>query len=436
MGRIIGIVHRVKQTAEREARPTLVAIHDGKRVVYHDLTDETAEIDFLLGRFPTKFRVATAEDDLSEYNKWQIKFRLVKKDEDVAKLPTNLLKKIDKEWHVAVKVPCEFDGLKAGDTVAMCLGGSGDRFGYAIANHGNKIGVKLIRVKPSILKEKRDGDDTKSDHLLLVQLATKEPELFQEISGRDSQLIRLREVYYQREDAMKARVACEQRLRQRLIGKVFLDEKGCYPEGSIEDMYEAQKASDIILSALSAEEQKRERELEKLVTSFDVYKKVFDGIKGLGPMIAARLLVAVGDIRRFSTEAKFKKFCGVHVMDDGSFPRRRTGIVASWHPEARQALYLVADQFNRRPDSEWGKRLLQYKAESRLRHPDVICKNCRKVWSDDCLKNKHKRMYSDGHIHKMAIWRTLTKFAEWLYKEWTSVYDDASESTTTKEKTT
>jgi len=103
--------------------------------------------------------------------------------------------------------------------------------------------------------------------------------------------------------------------------------------------------------------------------------------------------------------AKLKAFLGVHVLLDGRFPRKRRGEVANWNPAGRQALYLLADQFNRRPDSQWGERLLYYKKVLRERHPEVVIEN-------------GKKRYTKGHIHKMALWRTLTKFVESLYRDW------------------
>jgi hypothetical protein len=203
-----------------------------------------------------------------------------------------------------------------------------------------------------------------------------------------------------------------------LVGAIFCSEDGFYPEGAIEQLFEAGKASDAILQALVREEELREKDLAKILKTLPVYCELFVPIEGVGPMIAARLIVAIGDIRRFATDAKLKAFCGVHVLPDGRFARKRSGEVANWHPEARQALYLLADQFNRRPDSVWGKKLREYKAKLRAAHPDVMCKKCGTKWADCPEQKKHSRVYSDGHIHKMAIWRTVTKFVEWLFREW------------------
>jgi hypothetical protein len=29
-----------------------------------------------------------------------------------------------------------------------------------------------------------------------------------------------------------------------------------------------------------------------------------------------------------------------------------------------------------------------------------------------------KKRYTDGHIHKMALWRTATQFVRWLFRQW------------------
>lgn len=403
MGRFIGISHRVKQTASHEARPTLVCIKDDAEMMpaVIELATETDELDFLLGRLPKKYRPIEKKDKLSKLFK-----RHIMRD----------------ELGKAIMVPKEYEGLQSGDVVAMTMGGSGDRFAYAISKHGQDIGAKLIRIKPSTLKDMRGHDDTDNDHFNLAEMAESMPELFEEITPRDAQLIRLREVYFLRQEAMKSRIACEQRLRQRFIGGIFLSSKGKYPEGNIEDLFDASKANDKVFKALRLEQGRLEREMAKLLEEFDVFQNVFKDIEGIGTITATQLIVAVGDIRRFATVAKFKKFCGLHVMEDGKFARRRTGEVASWQPEARQAFYLVGDQLNRRPGSKWGMRLAEYKQKFRDTHPEVMCGKCGVAWNDDCQKKGHKRKYGNGHIHRMATWRTVTKLGESIFKQWSEVY--------------
>lgn len=395
MGRIIGIRHRVKRTAEGEARPTQIVIKDGYTLEYHDLDDETAELDFVYGRYPTGWR------DLKE-------------GEDVKNFPSHHRKekkKRDSDERI-IQIPANYDGLQENDTIVMVLGGSGDRLAYAFSRRGEEIGAKVLRIPPSVLKEKRGEQSKEDDAKTFAVLAYSSPEFFYQVAPRDRDLIKVSESLRARRDAQKDRIACEQRLRQRFIGRIFLSDSGYYPEGSIEDEYDKMKATDIILRNLVGEEKEREKELRKAVNELNVWHAIFSPIKGCGEVIAAGIIAPIGNIMRFKSDAALKKFAGVHVLEDGRFARKRTGSTANWNPQLHQALYLLGDQFNRHPDSAWGQKLREYKVKFREKHPEVV--------------ENGKKKYSNGHIHKMAIWRTLTKFVEWLHKEWTRIEQETN----------
>lgn len=391
MSRIIGIKHRTKRTAEGEARPTMVHVIDGDQAYDLTLETDTDELDFVLGRFPTGYRAVNPDENLSLFPKHHIKTKEV----DGVEVPQ--------------RVPTGYTGLRSGDTVAMLLGGSGDRLAYALARQGNFIGAQVLRLPTFVFKRHRPDEDKERDHDRLAELAQAQPGLFRPTTPKDMELIIISERYRWRQEAQKARKACEQRLRQRAIGSVFLSEDGRYPEGSIEDYFDGLKASDAILGSLVAEEKRREDELRKAVRKLDVWADVFEPIEGCGEVIAAGIIAGIQDIRRFETAPKLKAFCGVHVLPDGRIPRKRLGLVANWHPEVRQSLYQLGDQFNRRPKSTWGLKLREYKVKLRAAHPEVV------------ITDNGKKRYTDGHIHKMALWRTITKFVEWLHKEWTRV---------------
>lgn len=424
MARFIGIRHRVKRTAAGEARPTMAAIREGEQVRVLHLEDETAELDFVLGRFPTEFRSAEPGEDLSKFPKHNVQERKKRGEEARETL-----------------VPAAYEGFRAGDVVAMSLGGSGDRLAFALSRRGEEIGASVSRIPPFTLKERRGVASKDDDHKLLTDLIEREPGSFYGIGPRDRQFIEMREAYRARRDTQKDRMRCDQRLRQRFIGQVFLSPQGRYPEGAIEDLYDTAKASDAILKSNLVEEAARERELKRAVKALDVWREIFDNVEGCGEVLAAGIITPIGDIRRFPTDAKLKKYCGVHIMPDGRFPRRRVGAISNWSPEARQALFLLAQQFVYRPDSEWGQYLRQMKARLRERHPVIECGTCRVPWeqcakrSKDSVeptpeevellagaetpKGRHARRYTDGHIHKMALWRTLTRFVERLHRDWT-----------------
>lgn len=500
MGRFIGIRHRVKQTAEHEARPTQVALlwEDGAAQTIA-LDDDDAEFDFVRGTFPVQHRKVTPQDDCSAHPHRHLKWRRVKKGEDLDGVPPSQLRTVEKERFRVTQVPTAFDGLRAGDVVALTLGGSGNRLAYALSRRADELGpgTRVLRLPPYALKAERDrlglSEDKDADSTILAELARTAPSRFQKCEARDRALILVTERFRDRMDAMKARIACEQRLRQVVIGRVFLSPDGGFPEGSIEAAFDDAKANDGILTALRSEEQKRIKDLEKALAGVDAYTRLLSRVTGMGPLISARIIAAVGDIRRFWVEpdvaemerlyttseqlerqanldadlphvahrltpettrfrkvqlvrswkrkvgkhaeadlldealrcherrselrkeaafkgaGRFKKFLGVHVKPDGSFPRKRRGEQCNWHGDARQAIWLfVADQCNKHPESPWGQELRKNKVAFRVQHPVAVTVN-------------GKQRYTDAHIHKMGIWRTATRFAEWLFTAWTTL---------------
>lgn len=420
--RHIGIQHRRKKTATGEARPTRVCIiGNDNSVTEYELEDEMSELNFVHGLFPTQWRKVEDTDDLATFKPSHIKWRKVKKDENLDEIPENRRRVEGKVWEEADKVACAFDGLMSGDVVGMVLGGSGDKFAYALSNRGEEIGAQVYRLPPFALKEFRKtlnpDQDKENDAGILAGLVCNDQSQFYLVNRRERQLIKLDQAYHDRMDAMKARIGCEQKILQNLVGLIFCSEEGKYPEGTIEVLYEQAKANDKILQGYLAEEDKRDKNLAKILKQLAIYEELFQPIEGVGPAIAARLIVAIRDIRRFATDAKLKAYLGVHVMNGGKFGerpsnkqfvRRRAGEVANWQTDGRQALYLLVDQFNRRPNTVWGKKLREIKARLRERHPEVV-------------EVEGKKRYTDGHIQKMALWRSATKFTEWLWKEWTRI---------------
>lgn len=533
--RTIGITPRRKRTSEGEARPTKVAIrHDGQ-VTEYDLATATDELDFLKGTFPIKWRKVNPDEEISWFSEenpegfrpHHCKWRKLKKSEDVITFPAGHVRVILNEkgmpvTEVLTGLPVAFDGLSTGDRVSMFLGGSGDRFAAGLSNRGEKISAAIYRIPPNYLKKLREArgankeDDHKTLAILLEEKLAEGGDIrpFYKLRARDRDQIRVKECYQLRTDALKDRIACQQRILQAAEGRVFLNEEGHYPQGRLEDAFKQLLANDEILQGLTKEEKRRTRELQKAVQSHPLWAPVFAGIEGCGERLAAGLIVATSDIRRFWEEpdpremeslasacanaerdgqfaqdrkqvadritplmnhyqilhlvrdwqrangkeeqAKFldaaigfhkqrsklrrkakdrgmynlRAQCGVHVLQGGkyaevpwkkSFPRQRHGETSNWHPAARQALYLLADQCNRRPASEWGQKLLHYKAQLRASHPQV-----EEYTVTEGGKEVTKKRYTDGHIHKMAIWHTLTKFVDHIFRTWTRIEEEAA----------
>ena len=524
MSRFIGIRHRVKKTAGGEARPTLLHVLETGKT--HELEDDNAELDWVRGTFPTAWRPIKEEDDLSEINPRHLKWRTVRKTDDVSQVDPARLRTVKGKRQIAIKIPSAFDGLRKGDVIAMSLGGSGDRLAFALSKTAEEVGATVLRLPPATLKERRRGEEKAHDAQLLAELAREEPNLFHEVTTVSRTIIMVRERQSRRMDAMKARIACEQRLRQTFIGQVFCTD-GAFDELDIEAKFTAMKASDRILGVLVDEEKARIKELDRAVKSTGVWKHILDDVTGVGPAIAGRLISAIGNIERFMVEpdqrvmdelyqrsvrleregdfeghkqyvkqgdsnfqtlqraaswctknsrpvqavlleeavechrersqlrhkarkkgqAKLKAFCGVHLVVSaectsclrrfsesamqikgtdkfrtdcpacggaihwkGVLPRNTKGRVSNWHPDARQALYLLSkEQFVRQKDrTRWGKMLLEYKRKLRVKHPEPVQAGERLLWTN-------------GMVHSTACWKTATKFTEWLYDQWSEL---------------
>src|SRR3990167_2249824 len=128
MARFIGIRHRNKVTAEEEARPTQVVIAENGKEMTYDLPDEQAELDFLLGTFPTTFRDVREDENISKIPDRHLRMKKLGKD----KPPKTLVRTIDGDKFVAQKVASAFTGIAKGDTIAMVLGGSGEHHGDGV----------------------------------------------------------------------------------------------------------------------------------------------------------------------------------------------------------------------------------------------------------------------------------------------------------------
>lgn len=537
MARFIAIRHRRKKTAEGEARPTQVAIKAaGGKVKEYTLDNDTAELDFLLHRFPIAWRKVTADElivwfdpdkDPNGIRHHHCKWRAVDAKEDASTLRADRLRqRLDPKKGIVteevVQIPTKFEGLLPGDTVMMVLGGSGDRFAAALARRGEMLervgggeAAKVFRIPPYALATVRGERDKDDDHHTLLEAFEISRTSFYDLRPRDFDLIRVGELLRARQSAQRDRIACQLRLLQGAVGRTFLNPEGHYPEGVIEDQFHKLIANDKILQGLIAEEERWTKELKKLVGSLEIFELLFRGVDGVGERLAASIIAGVSDIRRFMvfpdaialaslyeesqrlevrgefandlpsvagqytdetgqfdrlrlvadwqrqhgktvqaeyldraiachrargklrrnaeslTLAKLRAFCGVHVLQGGrhgetptnkQFPRRRVGQKCNWNPAVRQALFLLGEQFNRRPNSHWGQYLRQMKEALRERHPVEEKVEVEERTGDRKVKVKRKR-YTKGHIHKMAMWRTLNRFVTWLGKRWLQ-YED------------
>ena len=154
----------------------------------------------------------SAEEADSVPERWR-KERTLKKAEDPADFDPQLLKRTKGGRYKIAQVPAEYEGLKSGDNIAMVLGGSGDLVAHALSKRDELIGASVYRIPSFILSDERPGEKEEDAHNLALLLDN--PELFYQVEPRDRDTIYLRQAFDYRTDAMKARIACKQRLIQR-----------------------------------------------------------------------------------------------------------------------------------------------------------------------------------------------------------------------------
>jgi hypothetical protein len=456
--RYIGIRPRIKGSGREDSppRPTQVCIltptGEGDKLEMLELDTEQDELDWICHTLATGYR-----DVLPGENVSTVPSHLVKRDDPKEAAKQKRPVKPD-------RIPVGYTGLEAGDLAVLSLGGIGDLLAYSIWRNGEKAGFTVKRIPPYRLKEEREKAYLRREKIsaeelsgilkdlpnflnalskdddaeLLARLIKESPGLFRDLAERDLAMVELRETERQRRFAQKDRKACAMRVRSAARGEVFCSKQGGYPEGGLEKVFKLALASDPVLKALKKKETRLNGRLRKACEQIPIYNVLREIVVGAGPAILGSVIAALQDIGLFDTPGKMKAFCGIHVKADGSFPRHLVGQKCNWNPNARQAFFLLGDQFNRRAGTFWGARLLANKAEYKRKHPHPILKatdgkryplidgqfkkkgNQYTINQDNAepIKVSGKQEFFNGHLLKMASWKTVQEFAEWLYWKW------------------
>lgn len=95
MGRFIGVRHRVKRTADGEARPTEVCILGSKKNIEYKFESEEEELDFVRGRFVVKMRKVKPDDDVSAFAEHHVEWRDVRTNEELDQIPKGHIMHVD-----------------------------------------------------------------------------------------------------------------------------------------------------------------------------------------------------------------------------------------------------------------------------------------------------------------------------------------------------
>ena len=98
---------------------------------------------------------------------------------------------------------------------------------------------------------------------------------------------------------------------------------------------------------------------KRIIPANFIWENVFAPIPGVGPLIGARIIAAIGDIRRFKTLPSLKAYAGYHLFEDGSRACRIKGRTSNWDQDLKQGVYLFCVQTLKIKDSPWRAKLDQ-----------------------------------------------------------------------------
>jgi len=476
--RYVGIRHRVKKTADNESHPTeLFIIEENSKESKLELKTENDELDWLLGRLPDGMRLATEDEDFSKFPARHVIRKKEKGSEnEIVKVPESyigyqagdiigmtlggsgdrlayaLSRHGDEIGAKVFRIPpaslkaerpeqASDDKAKAADAelLARLVQTKRNELFYEITPRDRDyIAVsEAWRAREFAMKDRMACDQRLRSQVIgraFVSNEGKYPEgsledAYDQLRANDKTSLAL---YAEEELRNKELAVALSKLD--IFNEVFSQIEGCGPMISgrlITAMNQIRRFE--VTSDKSVRTKLRQEAQEYLgLARYDEFKgkveRKSDGNE-FSHMLAVRTWMRTAGlndeadamteaINNFSKVSKLKraamqktinkvvKFCGVDVAEGGVFRRRRRGERNAYNPLARQALYLLGDQFNRRPASVWGLKLREQKAALRKKHPEPV------------VGENKKKKYTDGHIHKMAIWRTLTRFVQWLVKEW------------------
>jgi hypothetical protein len=107
--------------------------------------------------------------------------------------------------------------------------------------------------------------------------------------------------------------------------------------------------------------------LYELVRKHPLWVGYLSMVKGVGPRMAAYLIVKLNPAR-FDTVSKLYKYCGLHV-EDGRAPRRKAGEKTGWNPQCRTMMWRLGRSFILK-GGFYRMMFHRFLEESRSKHPD------------------------------------------------------------------
>jgi len=179
--------------------------------------------------------------------------------------------------------------------------------------------------------------------------------------------------------------------------------------------FEHKESQDDVFKSMKKEEGRIKREYAKIVRELPIWKEWLCNIHGIGEDATGQIIGRLGDISRFERISKLWSYCG-YGLYDGKVQGLKKGQKHNYNTKMRSLMYkIVTNGFiMHKKDSYYGQLYDKFKKELREQYPEPI---------DNPKYNGkgYKKLYTDMHIHLMAIRKVAKVFLKDLWIVWRSL---------------
>lgn len=421
---------------------------------------------FLQGKFPTKWRNVEPAEDVSDVIPLHRQLRSRKKEEleeSFAGHHPSQLTKINKRGgigsyttEIVTKVACEFAGVESGDRTASFLGSTGALVLGGLIHQIEK-GVSVFGITHFAFTAKVPDCPDENRALEMAKLLATNPgeEIFYPVFKSNLAFLRMSAIYNGHIETQENRLAQGNRVRAAAHSSVFYTETLFTSGDTLETIADQAVEIDPSHCALLAEENSQKKALEKALQELPIYVALRECTPGAAAGILAPILSVSLTVKRFPRMGMARMFWGV-ALKDGKFMRKKAGSTLGYSPVCRQAFYQFGQQCIKKNAGYWSDRYYANVAMYKARHPHPVfvelIRNTEKgegqrEWIEgrrfpmvpDTFREvgtvdkkvryfkapegeievkKGYTFFGPKHLMNMALWRTLTEFADWLYWFW------------------
>lgn len=279
------------------------------------------------------------------------------------------------------------DKISPGDRIYLSMGGGADKFCIALA----RMKAVIFRIPTHDLKRYREELELDKDDIcqVLYRAAINNVNFypFEERDQKVAQLLVLTRAF---DDLQKGT-----RIPHQLRMYSFLNDLSLiYPDRAT--VTEKDILKDPSVAALIEKEKEIVKMIKPILKSLPIFKAVFDPIHRVGPLIAARLIAEIGDIRRFPVHMALISYAG-WGQKDGKPRKRRKGQVANWNNNFKTVIYLFTVQVNLSPEDAPFRVLRdKYRMQDEKKNPGL----------------------SKGHYFNRANRFIAQRFLRHIYHDW------------------